>query len=48
MAILALSIYAGGFAYTWDRKGFTRAVVWPVALGIVLAKIAEREVASET
>lgn len=48
MSLLALSIYAGGFAYTWDRKGFTRAVVWPVALGIALAKIAEREMANET
>lgn len=43
MAILATMTYAGGFAYTRERRGIIRAIVWPVALGIALALFAERE-----
>lgn len=43
VAILATMTYAGGFAYTRERRGVIRAIVWPVALGIALALFAERE-----
>ncbi len=47
MTFLAVVVYAGGFGYIWDRKGFLRAAVWPLALGIALAKVAEREMEKE-
>lgn len=41
--LFVLWIYSGGVIYTLPHRGLLRALVWPVALGIALAKIADRE-----
>lgn len=46
LAILML-IYGGGFGYTWDRRGFFHAIVWPAALGAALASMADRELTDD-
>lgn len=37
------AIYGGGFGWLMNDKGLLGAAIWPVRLGIALARMTERE-----